>query len=114
MESVGGGGGDINITQRLRQDDPPWQKTLTVSAELEQLWRPVSQSAAPPSLSHRARQEAGKLRKLSEVSWVCLRSDCIRELSNSALLTLIIIGVVAQTNIQNYIIPLTFQGPAIG
>ena len=73
VESVGGGGGDINITQRPRQDDPPWQKTLTVSAELEQLWRPVSQSAAPPSLSlslsHRARQEAGKLRKLSEVSW---------------------------------------------
>ena len=51
MESVGGDGGDINITQRLRQDDPPWQKTLTVSAELEQLWRPVSQSAAPSSLS---------------------------------------------------------------
>ena len=33
------------------EGDPPWQKTLTVSAELVQLWRPVSQSAAPLSLS---------------------------------------------------------------
>ena len=39
--------------------DPPWQKTLTVSAELVQLWRPVSQSAAPLSLSLRAGEPAG-------------------------------------------------------
>ena len=62
------------------ESDPPWQKTLTVSAELLQLWRPVtlsqllsttslslSLSAGEPAGSRKAEKAVRSQLGLSEV-----------------------------------------------
>ena len=86
-------------------EEPVCVSRVTAAAEA------CSQSVSQLLLSP-LRQEAGKLRKQSDVSWVRLRSDCIIKLSNSALPSVIIIGVFGNTK-EIIINPLTFRDPHI-